>query len=75
MLSSCREPEKLTRALDTFAFLLLDAGNRAACHELQALDVLLDILRRVTDPRVLYAALEALTSLCRHEPRDKVSAT
>ncbi len=72
MLAVCRETEKLVKALSTLSFLLLDRQNRRACIELSALDVLLDILRKVSDVQVLYSALDAICSLCRHDARDKV---
>ncbi|GLC40291.1 hypothetical protein PLESTB_001598200 [Pleodorina starrii] len=73
MLATEQDTGMMVRALDTLSFLLLDRANREACHELRGLDVLLDILRRATDQHVLLSGLEALCSLCKHDPKDKMA--
>ncbi|PNH02660.1 hypothetical protein TSOC_011339, partial [Tetrabaena socialis] len=72
MVAAC-EPVGTVRALTTLSFLLLDKANRRVCHELQALDVLLGILRRATDQQVLLAALDALCNLCKYDVKDKMA--
>ncbi|GFR42133.1 hypothetical protein Agub_g2979 [Astrephomene gubernaculifera] len=73
MLAAEQEPTRTVRSLHTLSFLLLDKANRRVCHELRALDTLLDILRRATDQQVLISALEAICCLCKNDAKDKMS--
>ncbi|KXZ44745.1 hypothetical protein GPECTOR_63g7 [Gonium pectorale] len=74
MLAAEHETSRVVRAMDTLSFLLMDRANRRACHELRALDVLLDILRRASDQQqVQLSCLEALCSLCKHDAKEKMA--
>ncbi|KAG2495387.1 hypothetical protein HYH03_006655 [Edaphochlamys debaryana] len=73
MLSGEQDTGRMVRQLDTLSFLLLDRQNRRACLELRALDGVLDVLRRATEPAVLFSALEVLQALCRHSAADKLT--
>lgn len=75
MLSSpeCVDPSKLCSLLDTLALLLMDAGNMSIARDLNALDVLFDLLRRVPHPKLLGSAMPVFVIMAKAAPNGRVS--